>query len=115
MRFGRRYAIAIACVILETLPAALGQGTLADYQRAKKFLPGNLRHSIYIAEVSPHWVDKTDRFWYHKVSPKGSEFILVDAGRNTQSPAFDHQKLASALPKPTYSEIPATALAFQYS
>src|SRR5215475_5014154 len=113
MRFGRRYAIAIACVILETLPAALGQGTLADYQRAKKFLPGNLRHSIYIAEVSPHWVDKTDRFWYHKVSPRGSEFILVDAGQNTQSPAFDHERLAAALAKATHREFSSTDLPFE--
>ena len=54
------------------------QGTLADYERARSFLPGNLRHSIYVADVSAHWVDKTNRFWYHKVSPGGSEFIIVD-------------------------------------
>lgn len=87
-------------------------GTLADYQRARQFLPGNLRHSIYVADVSPHWIDKTNRFWYHKVSPKGSEFILVDAERNTAGPAFDHEKLAAALNHVTHREYPATDLPF---
>src|SRR5436305_4516825 len=76
---------------------SFAQGTLADYQRAQRFLPGNLRHSIYVADVSAHWIDKTNRFWYHKESPTGSEFILVDADRDTVTPAFDHQKLAAAL------------------
>ncbi len=88
------------------------QGTLSDYQRARRFLPGNLRHSIYVADVSAHWLDKTNRFWYHKVSPKGTEFILVDASRNTVAPAFDHEKLASALARFTKHEYSATDLPF---
>src|SRR5215469_10883747 len=113
MTFGRLDAIVIVGIILEILPTAFGQGTLADYQRAKNFLPGNLRHSIYIADVSPHWIDKTNRFWYHKVSPQATEFILVDADHNTQSPAFDHQKLAAALAQATHREISATELPFE--
>ncbi len=88
------------------------QGTLSDYERARQFLPGNLRHSIYVAEVAPHWIDKTNRFWYHKVSPKGSEFILVDAEHNTVAPAFDHEKLAGALARVTTREFSAKDLPF---
>jgi len=88
------------------------QGTLADYERARSFLPGNLRHSIYVADVSAHWVDKTNRFWYHKVSPGGSEFIIVDAEHNTAGPAFDHAKLAAALATATKRELAATDLPF---
>ena len=91
---------------------SFAQGTLGDYQRAQRFLPGNLRHSIYVADVSAHWLDKTDRFWYHKVSPKGSEFILVDAAHNTVAPAFDHEKLASTLARLTKREVSATDLPF---
>jgi dipeptidyl-peptidase 4 len=76
---------------------ALAQGTLEDYQRAQRFLPGNLRHVVFPAEVEPHWIEKTNRFWYRRVSPKGTEFILVDAERNTSAPAFDHAQLATAL------------------
>lgn len=105
-------AVFVACVVTQFAMQAMAQGTLADYQRAKQFLPGNLRHSIYIADVPPHWIDKTDRFWYHKVSPAGSEFIVVDAEHDTSQSAFDHAKLAAALAAATKREISATDLPF---
>jgi hypothetical protein len=40
----------------------LAQGTLDDYERARQFLPGNLQHSTYVAEVAPHWIHKANRF-----------------------------------------------------
>jgi dipeptidyl-peptidase-4 len=104
--------LSTAAFLLLISTQSIAQGTLADYQRAQRFLPGNLRHSIYVAEVSPHWLDKTNRFWYHKVSPKGSEFILVDADHNTVAPAFDHAKLAATLARATKREISVTDLPF---
>jgi dipeptidyl-peptidase-4 len=101
----------VAFLLLGALQS-FAQGRLEDYQRAQRFLPGNLRHSIYVAEVSAHWLDKTNRFWYHKVSAKGSEFILVDADHNTVAPAFDHEKLAAALARLTKREFSATDLPF---
>ena len=98
--------------MLHAVPFALAQGTLEDYQRAQRFLPGNLQHSIYVADVSAHWIHKTDRFWYHKESPQGSEFIVVDADRNTVAPAFDHARLASALSHSTKKDISASELPF---
>src|SRR6266496_223696 len=88
------------------------QGRIEDYQRAQRFLPGNLRKSIYVADVSAHWIDKTNRFWYHKVSPKGTEFVLVDADHNSAGPAFDHEKLAAALARLTKQEYSAEDLPF---
>src|SRR6204780_508632 len=88
------------------------QGTLADYQRAEKFLPGNARHQIFVADVTPHWIEKTSRFWYRKVGPNGSEFILVDAAQNTSAPAFDHTKLAASLSRAAKREYSATQLPF---
>ncbi len=102
----------ILLLLVHAGSTALAQGKLEDYQRAQRFLPGNLRHSIYVAEVSPHWIDKTNRFWYHKESPKGSEFILVDADHNTVAPAFDHEKLAAALSRLTRKTVSASDLPF---
>jgi dipeptidyl-peptidase 4 len=90
----------------------LAQGTLDDYERARQFLPGNLQHSTYVAEVAPHWIHKANRFWYHKISSKGSEFILVDAEHNTVAPAFDHEKLAAALARVTRRDFSSTDLPF---
>jgi len=86
---------------------------MEDYQRAQQFLPGNLRLQVYIADVNPHWIAKTSRFWYRKSSPSGSEFILVDAVRNTSAPAFDHARLAAALSQARKQEYSASDLPFK--
>lgn len=98
--------------LLSSLPWANAQGKLEDYERAQKFLPGNLRHLIYVADVSPHWIEKTSRLTYRKVTPQGSEFVLVDAEQNTSAPAFDHERLAAALSGATKHEYSASALPF---
>ena len=90
---------------------AAAQGTREDYQRAEQFLPGNLRHRIYIAEVLPHWIAKKNRFWYRKTGTKAAEFFLVDAEQNTAGPAFDHGRLG-AVSKAVKREVPPTDLPF---
>jgi len=111
MRLIRRCCI-IFVGLLFALPAALAQGTLQDYQRAEQFLPGNVRHVVYVADVTPHWVEKTNRFWYRKAGTNQTEFILVDAEQNTSAPAFDHARLAAALSHAAKREYSASALPF---
>jgi len=106
-----RLWIATATLLIAS-PTAPAQGKLEDYQRAQQFLPGNVRHLVYVADVNPHWIEKTSRFWYRKTSPQGSEFVLVDAEQNTTAPAFDHTRLAESLSRATKREISATALPF---
>jgi dipeptidyl-peptidase-4 len=91
---------------------AFAQGTLEDYQRAEKFLPGNVRHLVYTADVNPHWIEKTNRFWYRKTGLQGTEFILVDAEQNTSGPAFDHERLAESLSRAAKQDYEASALPF---
>ena len=102
----------VTFLLLAVSPAVFGQGTLEDYQRAQRFLPGNLRHLVYIAEVNPHWIEKTNRFFYHKASPSGSEFILVDPELNKSGPAFDHARLAGALSHAAKQDYSASDLPF---
>jgi dipeptidyl-peptidase 4 len=98
----KRIAI-ISVLCLLALHHALAQGGLEDYQRAQRFLAGNLRHVVFPADIEPHW-EKTNRFWYRRVSAKGTEFVLVDAERNTSAPAFDQAKLATTLSRLTKQE-----------
>jgi dipeptidyl-peptidase 4 len=91
---------------------AFAQGTLEDYQRAEKFLPGNLRHLVYVADVTPHWIEKTSRFWYRKVGLKDTEFVLVDAEQNTTGPAFDHERLAAGLSRAAKQDYSPSDLPF---
>jgi len=103
------------CAFLSVLCAShvVAQGAREDYERAQQFLPGNLRHVFYQADVNPHWIQKTSRFWYRKSSPGGSEFILVDAEKNTRAPAFDHARLAAALSQADKREHSAPDLPFR--
>ena len=97
MNLNRRRWIVLSALLLLAPPEAAAQGRLEDYQRAQQFLPGNLRHLVYVADVSPHWIEKTSRFWYRKTGTAGAEFVLVDAEQNTSAPAFDHARLAMAM------------------
>ncbi|HTF43205.1 MAG TPA: DPP IV N-terminal domain-containing protein [Terriglobales bacterium] len=103
--------IALILALAGGMPGrVLAQGSLEDYQRAQRFLAGNLRHMVAIADVRPNWIEKTNRFWYRKVGPKGTEFILVDAANNTRGPAFDHLRLAAALSHAAKHEYQPTEL-----
>ena len=110
----RRIAwIATILVFAGLTEQAFAQGTLEDYQRAQRFLPGNLRHLVFVADVRPNWIEKTNRFWYRRVGPKGTEFVLVDAQSNTSLAAFDQAKLAAALSQASKHEYDPMQLPFE--
>src|SRR6185437_16019707 len=96
--YRRRVIVSAAALCFLLIPAlANAQGTLEDYQRAQRFLSGNMRSIVSVANIRPTWIEGSDRFWYRSDGPKGSEFIVVDATKNTSAPAFDHARLADAL------------------
>ena len=70
--------------------------TLADYQRAERFLSANTRSLVFHANVSPNWLDD-GRMWYRNTTADGAEFIIVDPKAKTREHAFDHERLASEL------------------
>ena len=75
--------------------AAAGAVTVADYQRAEKFLAYNTRPLVF-HEVRAMWLSG-DRFWYRDTGPDGTQFVMYDAAHGTRQPAFDHAKIAAAL------------------
>ncbi|HTF24241.1 MAG TPA: DPP IV N-terminal domain-containing protein [Candidatus Limnocylindria bacterium] len=109
-----RYKAYVRAVLVLCLAASSGraQGTREDYQRAQQFLPGNLRHHVYVADVTPHWIAEKNRFWYRKAGMKGAEFILVDPAQDTFGPAFDHPRLAISLAKAAKREVQPAELPF---
>jgi dipeptidyl-peptidase 4 len=109
--FQRSFFVA-AVILCLAAPTRTAQGSRENYQRAEEFLPENLRHHLYVADVTPHWIAKTNHFWYRKVSPKGAEFLLADPGQNATKPAFDHVRLATALSQEAKREYKATELPF---
>src|SRR5215472_1011255 len=97
MRTCPRCGFCLAVILLFSASGSVAQGTREDYHRAEQFLPANLRHRVYVAEVTPHWIAKKNRFWYHKVGTQGAEFLLEDVDQNSVGPAFDHARLSKAL------------------
>jgi dipeptidyl-peptidase 4 len=89
--------IGLLCVLSKDVKA---QGQLADYQRAEKLLPWNIRKMVFEADVIPHWIGRSNRFWYENVKPDSHTFVLVDAEKNTQSPESDHERLAQEAERP---------------
>jgi dipeptidyl aminopeptidase/acylaminoacyl peptidase len=87
-------AILLPMVLLSTiLSAQLGP---ADYERALN-LQEKYRNLVLHLPDQAEWIEGSDRFVYRRSIPGGHEFVLVDAEKQTQKPAFDHARLAAEL------------------
>jgi dipeptidyl aminopeptidase/acylaminoacyl peptidase len=86
--------------------------TAKDYEHAESFLNYNTGPLIDRNSVQPEWING-DKFWYRTLTPKGSEFILVNPVKKTRSAAFDQQKLASSLSEITGKKYEADMLPFE--
>lgn len=86
-------------LLLAAPPAALPQGTFADYERAAQ-LRERTANTVFRTEVKANWLPGNTRFWYRLTTgPQQHEFVLVDAAAGQRAPAFNHAKLAEALTK----------------
>jgi hypothetical protein len=81
-------------------PALMGQGTLADYQRASD-LQSKARDLVVNSPGSMNWIGESEHFWYTRTVKGGTDFILVDAASRSKKPAFDQDRLAVAISKVT--------------
>jgi len=89
----------LACLL------AQAQGTRADYDRSF----GLAEKARLLPFAGPATaINKTPRYWYRR----GNEFLIIDATTGTKAPAFDHQKLATALATATGKEVKADRLPF---
>jgi dipeptidyl-peptidase 4 len=88
------------------------QGTLEDYKRAESFLSWNVKKLVQEAEVSPQWIENSDRFWYRSLTREGKRFLLVDPVKKTREPLFHHAKLAAAFSRVAGKEYAADKLPF---
>ncbi len=112
------FATAAICLAV-TLPGAAQSRaavTVADYERAEKYLGYNTTPLVANGPVRATWLPG-DRFWYRNQGANGAEFILVDAARASKAPAFDHVAVATALTtamgKPvTAARLPFTQITF---
>ncbi|MBL8271571.1 S9 family peptidase [Steroidobacter sp.] len=82
------------------------------YARAEALLPWNIGAELYGVDIQPNWIGTTDQFWYRLTNVAGSEFVLIDAARNTRRAAFDHARLAQSLSRLVAKPFTAQQLPF---
>ncbi|MDX1934553.1 MAG: prolyl oligopeptidase family serine peptidase [Capsulimonadales bacterium] len=71
-----------------------------DLDARAETLCAKLENAVYRAEVRPHPIRNSERFWYRNRLPKDrTEFVLVDPTVPRKMPAFDHARVAAALTK----------------
>lgn len=97
-RAHRLFLRALSATVLSNIAiaAAFAQGTLADYERGQS-LRTKAQGLVVNEPRTPTWIGESDHFWYARAVKGGSEFVLVDAATGTKKPAFDQEKLASAI------------------
>jgi dipeptidyl aminopeptidase/acylaminoacyl peptidase len=67
-----------------------------DYQRALDLREKYSKLTLHQPDELK-WIEESDRFVYRRTVSGGHEFVLVDAEKQSQQPAFDHARLAAAL------------------
>jgi len=70
--------------------------TTEDYTRAESMLSYNTEPLIDRATVQPNWLSGS-LFWYRVLTPGGSEFVLVDAGKKSKTSFPDRAALAKGI------------------
>ncbi len=107
----RRLALVLALVCVFVADRSDAQGTAADYARANALRDRYENAAVDIAG-SPTAIGSTHRFWYRKSVRGGDQFVVVDADTAQKQPAFDHERIASALSTLTGNKYTALKLPF---
>ncbi|HTI11304.1 MAG TPA: DPP IV N-terminal domain-containing protein [Puia sp.] len=69
----------------------------ANYQAAARYAPKKLEKLIFTTSVDPHWLKKSNRFWYMYETTGGKKWYIVDPARGEKKLLFDNERLAAAI------------------
>src|ERR1700760_4716429 len=69
----------------------------ANYQAAARFSPKKLEKMVFSLQVDPHWLKKSNRFWYVYETTEGKHWYIVDPVKAEKKEMFDNDKLAAAI------------------
>jgi len=83
-----------------------------DHNRMERMMPRTLLPKIKNGFVFPHWIGKSDDFWYRRQTATGAIFLVVDAATGLSRPAFDHREMAEAVAKATGATATSQSLPF---
>src|SRR5690349_12534001 len=87
----------IALLFLAATLQAQNTPTKANYQAAARYSPTKIQKMIFSTAVDPHWLKKSNRFWYTYETTSGKNWYIVDPEKGDKRLLFDNAKLASEL------------------
>jgi dipeptidyl aminopeptidase/acylaminoacyl peptidase len=104
MRLRGRTILSVTAVTLAWLAwasgSAAGDGVVLDaalYKRAEQLSPQNINKLAYDLDVRPTWIHGRDALWFRTTDAAGTMFRLAEPARRRTRPAFDHDRMATAL------------------
>src|SRR5262245_37870164 len=96
-----RVAIAVSAIALifasPTIQAQKTDAPAPNYDLAAQWTPQKVSKMVFDTNVTPRWLETSDRFWYAYQTREGRRFYLVDPVKKLKTPLFDHAKMAAAL------------------
>lgn len=69
----------------------------ANYQLASKYSTNRLSKMVFSTSVSPHWLKKSDKFWYTYETSNGKKWYIVDPSKSEKKELFENVKMASLI------------------
>ena len=73
--------------------------TKANYSLAARYSPKKLDKLVFSLTVEPHWLKKSDRFWYSYQTTQGKKWYIVDPAKAERRLLFDNASLAAGISK----------------
>jgi dipeptidyl-peptidase-4 len=80
-----------------TVSAQQTPAVRANYQAVARFSPKKLEKMVFSTAVDPHWLKKSNRFWYVYETTGGKKWYIVDPAKGEKKVLFDNDKLAAAI------------------
>src|SRR5579864_8228289 len=71
--------------------------TTANYQAAARFSPRKVEKMVFSLTVEPHWLKKSNRFWYMYETTEGKKWYIVDPAKGEKKELFDRDRLAALI------------------
>src|SRR5947209_10397874 len=99
-------AVALAQVASIDLRASNDDAAQApNYELAAQWTVPKINKMIFDTQVTPHWLEFSDRFWYSYETRDGKRYFLVDpatgpskaAAKALKAPLFENAKMAAML------------------
>ncbi len=91
----------LVLLIVNNLQAQTIENTTANYALTARFSPKKIEKMVFSLNVDPHWLKKSDKFWYMYETTNGKKWYLVDAAKGEKRLLFENAVLAAKLTRIT--------------